>query len=149
VVLAAGFARAVEILSRERSARNQRLAALRDRLETAVLEAAAAAGIEPVVIAAVADRAPHISAIAFPGVDRQTFVMAADLAGVCLATGTACSSGASQPAPAIAALGLAPAVAESVVRFSVGGTTTPADVDTAVSRLAGVLAILRGTARRP
>ncbi|MFM8890268.1 MAG: cysteine desulfurase family protein [Planctomycetia bacterium] len=148
VVLAAGFARAVEIVARDRTARNQRMAALRDRLETAVLAAAAAVGFEPLVIAAAADRAPHISAIAFPGVDRQAFVMAADLAGVCLATGTACSSGASEPAPAIAALGIPPAVAESVVRLSVGCTTTSADVDLAVERLAGVLAVLSGPGRK-
>ncbi|MFM8893145.1 MAG: cysteine desulfurase, partial [Planctomycetia bacterium] len=83
-----------------------------------------------------------------PGVDRQAFVMAADLAGVCLATGTACSSGASEPAPAIAALGLPPAVVDGAVRFSVGGMTSPADVDLAVERLAGVLAVLSGPGRR-
>ena len=144
VALAAGFARAVEILGQDRARRVRQVAQRRDRLETALLAAATAAGLEPVVIAAAADRAPHVSAIAFPGVDRQAFVMAADLAGVCLATGTACSSGASEPAPAVAALGLPAGWAESVVRFSVGWTTTPAEIDTAVARLAGVLEVMRG-----
>jgi cysteine desulfurase len=61
--------------------------------------------------------------------------MAADLAGVCLATGTACASGSSEPAPALVAMGLAPEVVRGAVRLSLGRTTTEADIDQAVDRL--------------
>ncbi|NBX28864.1 aminotransferase class V-fold PLP-dependent enzyme, partial [bacterium] len=87
------------------------------------------------VIAAEAHRAAHITTIAFPGVDRQAFVMAADLAGVCCATGTACASGSSLPSPAVEALGLPPDLAAAAVRFSLGWTTTALDIDAAITRL--------------
>jgi cysteine desulfurase len=93
-----------------------------------------------VVIAAQGRRCPHIATLAFPGLDRQALAMAADLAGVCLATGTACASGSSEPAPALVAMGLEPAVVKSAVRLSVGRTTTEAEIDQAIARLVPLLA---------
>ena len=93
-----------------------------------------------VVIAGGARRCPHIATIAFPGLDRQALAMAADLAGVCLATGTACASGSSEPAPALVAMGLGADVVRGAVRLSVGRTTTAADIDQAVERLVPIVA---------
>ena len=140
VPLAVGFARALELAVAERQAVAARIAALRDRFEAAILAAARDTGRVGIVLGAGADRAPHVTTVAFPGFDRQAFVMAADLAGVCCATGTACASGSSVPAPAIQAMRLPAPVAEAAVRFSFGRTTTEADVDAAVARLRGVLA---------
>jgi cysteine desulfurase len=139
VPLAVGFARAVELAAADRGHTAHRVAALRDRLEARLLDAARRAGIPAVVIAAGAPRCPHISTLAFPGLDRQTLAMAADLAGVCLATGTACASGSSEPAPALVAMGLPPEVVRSAVRLSVGRTTTDTDIDQAVERLTPLL----------
>lgn len=139
VVLAVGFARALELTVAERAAETARVTGLRMRLEAAVGAAAAAAGVEVVIVAAAARRAAHITTIAFPGVDRQAFVIAADLAGVCVATGTACASGSSEPAPALVAAGLGAAVSRSAVRFSLGRDTLPHDVDRVGERLVDVL----------
>ena len=136
VPLAVGFARAVELAAADRDHTARRVAALRDRLEARLLDAARRAGIPAVVIAAASLRCPHISTLAFPGLDRQTLAMAADLAGVCLATGTACASGSSEPSPALLAMGLPPEVVRGAVRLSVGRTTTDTDIDQAVERLA-------------
>jgi cysteine desulfurase len=65
--------------------------------------------------------------------------MAADLSGVCLATGTACASGSSEPAPALLAMGLPDEIVRGAVRFSLGRTTTAAEADLAVARLAPLL----------
>ena len=65
--------------------------------------------------------------------------MAADLEGVCLASGTACASGAATPAPALVAMGLPTAVARGAVRMSLGRTTNADDVTEAVARLGRVL----------
>jgi len=140
VPLAAGFARALELAHARRAADAVRIAALRDRFEGAILRAAAAAGMPATVIASTAGRCPHVSTMAFPGLDRQALVLAADLAGVCLATGTACASGSSEPAPALVAMGLAPEIVRGAVRFSFGRGTTAADVDEAVARIAPLLA---------
>ena len=135
VPLAAGFARAIELAIADREQAARRVACLRDRLESRLVAAARQAGIPAVVIAAGARRCPHISTIAFPGLDRQALAMAADLAGVCLATGTACASGSSEPAPALVAMGLEAEAVRGAVRLSVGRTTTEADIDQAVDRL--------------
>jgi cysteine desulfurase len=138
VALAAGFARAIELAVADRGAA-ARVAAVRDRFETRLIAAAAAVGQPAQVIAAAGPRSPHISTIAFPGLDRQSVAVAADLAGVAIATGTACASGSSEPAPALVAMGLAPDVVRGAVRFSFGRTTTPEEVERAVERLAPVL----------
>jgi cysteine desulfurase len=139
VPLAAGFARAMELAVADREEAAQRVASLRDRLESRLLDAARQAGIPAIVIAAGARRCPHISTIAFPGLDRQSLAMAADLAGVCLATGTACASGSSEPAPALVAMGFEAAVVRGAVRLSVARTTTAADIEQAVERLTPLL----------
>jgi cysteine desulfurase len=135
VPLAVGFARALELAAADREHAAVRVAGLRDRLETCLIDVARRAGIEARVIAAHATRCPHIATIAFPRLDRQALAMAADLAGVCLATGTACASGSSEPAPALVAMGLEPDVVRGAVRFSIGPMTTAADIDQAVERL--------------
>ena len=91
------------------------------------------------MIAADSPRGASIATIAFPGIDRQAFVMAADIEGICCATGTACASGSSLPAPALDAAGLPAAVAQAAVRFSLGWTTTADDIDSAVARLTPIL----------
>lgn len=145
VALAAGFARAIELAVADRQAA-ARLAAARDRFEPRMLAAAAAAGWPAQVIAAAGPRAPHISTIAFPGLDRQSLAVAADLAGVAIATGTACASGSSEPAPALVRMGLPPDVVRGTVRFSFGRATTFAAIDSAVERLGTVLRRCRSRA---
>lgn len=151
VPLAVGFAVAVEAAVAERAEAIARVASLRQRFEAGVVAAAATAGCQAVVVGAAAPRTPHLATIAIAGFDRQSLVMAADLAGICLATGTACASGSSEPAAAVEALGLPAWVAASAWRVSFGVTTTAADVDEAVRRLAVVFQAsgVRGLQSRP
>jgi len=139
VPLAVGFARAVELAAGEREVAARRVAALRDHFERRVFDCAREAGIRATVVAADGPRCPQISTIAFAGLDRQALAMAADLSGVCLATGTACASGSSEPAPALLAMGLPDEIVRGAVRFSLGRTTTAAEADLAVARLAPLL----------
>ncbi len=138
VALAAGFARALERAMADRRNQASRLAALRQRLETGLLAAAHQAGIEAVVVGRDAPRAPHVSLVALAGCDRQVIAMAADLAGVCLATGTACASGSSEPPTVLLALGLEPRFRQGGIRLSLGRTTADEDIDIALGRLAAV-----------
>jgi len=142
VTLAVGFARALELAVAGRETIVKRVTALRDRFEAGFLGAAAAAGIEAGVVGRDARRAPHIASLALAGVDRQAFVMAADLAGVCLATGTACASGASEPPAVLVALGLPERLRAGAIRASIGATTTAAEIELATSRLSRVFARL-------
>lgn len=139
VALAAGFAAALELAGMERAEMERRLTDLRDRFEAGVVAAASRRGLEARVIGVEGDRSPHLSTIAFLGRDRQALVMAADLAGLCCATGTACASGSSEPAAALAAMGLPESITRGAVRFSFGRSTTVEEVDRAITLLEGVL----------
>lgn len=132
VTLAVGFAVALEIAVERQEKEAARLAHLRDRCERGILEAARSAGIDAVVFGASAARVPHISIVALPGRDRQATVIAADLAGVCLASGTACTSGSSEPAAALVAAGLPQSLVDSAIRISLGWSTTEEEIDHAV-----------------
>ena len=142
VSLAVGFARALRIAAAGREAARARLATLRQRLEAGLLAAAAAAGIEAIVVGRDSDRAAHVVMLALADTDRQAVAMAADLAGVCLATGTACASGSSEPPAVLAALGLPERFHRGGVRLSLAATTTADLVDEAIVRLGRVFSRL-------
>lgn len=70
-------------------------------------------------------RLPNTSLMALRGVDRQAFVMAADVAGVACSTGSACASGSSEPSTTLLAMGTPKELVQSAIRFSFGALQTP------------------------
>lgn len=142
VALALGFAAALEAWKREGAARTARLAALRDDFETQL----AAVVPEAVFHSRGAARLPQTSCVALVGVDRQAMLLALDQAGVACSTGSACASGSSEPSPTLVAMGCSTDELQSSLRFSVGATTTPAEVAECVRRIQRVYHDLR---RRP
>jgi cysteine desulfurase len=125
----AGLARALVLAAAERAATVERVTALRDRLQAGTLTAAAGA----IVLGAAAPRLPHILSIGFPDQPGDALLMALDLEGVSASAGSACAAGSLEPSHVVAALGVAPKYATGVLRFSLGRTTTGADVDGAVA----------------
>ena len=135
VSLAVGMHVALQHWRREQETRAQQLAALRDRFEAGLR----AAGLNIVVHGADAPRLPHTSNISFLGHNRQSLLMALDLAGVACSTGSACASGSTDPSPALLAMGVEQGAWESALRFSLGYFTTAAHVDQAVQRICNVV----------
>lgn len=131
-VACAGFAVALRH-ARGGPARYAAVAALRDALEAA-LEGSAdrPEALRP------AARAPHVTNLLFPGFEGPELVAALDLEGVSASSGSACSAGTSEPSPVLAEL--VGAAARAAVRFSLGETTTAADVEHAVRALRAILA---------
>lgn len=117
-----GFAAALEAVPQDEAGR---LAALRDRLEAQALAIAEDAA----VIAATAERVPHITALSLPGIAAQTQVMALDLAGIAVSAGSACSSGKVAASHVLQAMGLKPALLASTIRISLGWSTSEADIE--------------------
>jgi cysteine desulfurase len=126
-----------------------RVAALRDRLADglagldAVRETASPAGHG---VGAGSERRGTVAGICHllvGGVDQEELLLLLDEAGICASAGAACASGALEPSHVLLALGLSPAEARSAVRFSLGRTTTDADVDTALAVVPKVLEQLR------
>jgi cysteine desulfurase len=102
----------------------ERVAALRDRLETEI----AAIAPEAVVLGAAAPRLPNTSAIAMPGVAAETQIVALDLDGVMVSAGAACSSGKVGPSHVLAAMRVDPEIAASTIRVSLGWSSSEAEV---------------------
>lgn len=115
-----------------------RVAELRDRFEAALL---ALGDIE--IIAAESERLPHVSNVAFLGLDRQALQMALDLAGLACSTGSACDSGSSRPSHVLTAMGLSPPIVNGSLRFSLSRMTTSEEVGQATDVIATVLRKMR------
>lgn len=92
-----------------------------------------------VVNGAAAARAPHIANVQFKGEDGNLLLIKLDQRGICVSTGSACSSGSLSPSPALLALGLSETQAGASLRFSFGKDNTQADVDYVVQVLGELL----------
>jgi cysteine desulfurase len=86
---------------------------------------------------------PNTLNLAFPGVDRQALLLAADFAGLAISTGSACASGSSEPSPVLLAMGLPAEIIESSVRISFGTKTEPGDLEWAADQLCRIVNGLR------
>jgi len=102
-----------------------RLALLRDRLEGQMRAHAPTA----VIIGAAAERLANTSCIAIPGLKGETQVMHFDLAGICISSGSACSSGKVKVSHVLSAMGYSEHIAASSIRVSFGYQTEKSDVD--------------------
>jgi cysteine desulfurase len=119
-----GFALAAELALADQDFA-ARVSRLRDRLEAGILAQAPAAPI----YGRAAARLPNTSCIGMPGVSNQTQLIAFDLAGIAVSTGSACSSGKVGPSHVLAAMGVSPAAAASAIRISLGWASTAEDVE--------------------
>lgn len=120
VPMAIAFARAVELCGNGDGS-----AALRDRFEAQVLDA-----IEDVEInGGPGARLPNTSNLLFRGVSGEALLIALDLAGMAVSTGSACSSGSIEPSPVLLAMGRTKEEANSSVRFSFGRYNTCEEID--------------------
>lgn len=101
-----------------------RVAALRDRLESGLLKIAGTG-----VNGAGAPRAANTTNIRFKQVEGEALVIALDLKGVAVSGGSACHSGSTEPSHVLMAMGLDKNAARASLRFSLLKTATDADVD--------------------
>ncbi|MFI0357061.1 cysteine desulfurase family protein [Actinomadura sp. 9N407] len=120
----AGFAAAAQTAVARRDGEARRLAALRDRLIGAVRSAVPDAllnGDEH-------ERLPGNAHFSFPGCEGDALLMLLDARGIECSTGSACSAGVSQPSHVLLAMGADPDRARGSLRFTLGHTSTEADV---------------------
>jgi cysteine desulfurase len=102
-----------------------RMANLRTQLEAGIK----ATTPQAVFFGADAPRLPNTSLFTVPGLKAETAIIAFDLNGIAVSSGSACSSGKVQPSHVLAAMGVEPSLARGAVRASLGWTTTQADVE--------------------
>ena len=130
VAAIAGFGAAAEELS-QFAHEVARVVALRDRLESELRSAFP----DVVIFGAVAERLPNTSNFAIPGLSAETALIALDLDGVAVSSGSACSSGKVKPSHVLAAMGVSEEMARSGLRVSFGWTSREEDVDAAIGSL--------------
>jgi cysteine desulfurase len=100
-----------------------RLAGLRARLDEGVK---ASGGV---IVGEESPRIPTIGAVAMPGASNASLLVQFDLAGMAISAGSACSSGKMKESAVLAAMGVAPEIANSFLRISFGPSTSESDVD--------------------
>ena len=120
------------------------LAALRDRLEAGVLAAVSGTAVNGASTA----RVGNTSNISFHGVEAESLLIALDLEGIAVSTGSACSSGTLEPSHVLRAMGFSPHRTQNSIRFSLGLGNTADDVDRVVAVLPGIVDRLRALAGR-
>jgi cysteine desulfurase len=117
--------------------------ALRDRLESGVLRDVPQTAVNGARDA----RVPNTSNLSFDRVEAESLLIALDLEGVAVSTGSACSSGTLEPSHVLKAMGLGSARAQSSLRFSLGTANTEAEIDRVVSVLPHLVQKLRSLTR--
>jgi cysteine desulfurase len=126
VAATAGFAAALEVAAKKRVEEERRIRELRTDLVNSVL--AAVPWAVPYGPTADDDRLPGIAYIGFPVCSADAILMLLDAAGIDCSTGAACSAGVSQPSHVLIAMGCSESDARSALRFSLGHSSTAADV---------------------
>jgi cysteine desulfurase len=122
-----------------------RLAPLRDRLEEGVLRAVPGTAIN----GERTKRVPNTTNISFDRVEAESLLIALDLEGIAVSTGSACSSGTLEPSHVLKAMGFPPHRTQNSIRFSLGAANTQADVDRTIAVLPAVVEKLRNLTRAP
>jgi cysteine desulfurase len=134
-----GFGEAAAVAERDLAADTSRIAAMRDSLESAILKRISETGIN----GSTTDRTPNTTNIYFDGIDGEALVIALDLRGFAVSTGSACSSGAITPSHVLTALGLSADRARASIRFSLGRDNTAEEVVALAGAIEASVAHLR------
>jgi cysteine desulfurase len=136
-----GLGRAAALAREEGLADAARLGSLRDSLEERLLAIPGTRrnGDGP--------RVQNTTNVSFDAIEAESLLMALDLAGIAVSTGAACAAGAVEPSHVLRAMGLALERVQGSVRFSLGRSTRPADLDRVAEAVTAAVSRQRGMAR--
>lgn len=141
---AVGLARALQLAVEERQARAEHARSLRDELWRQLRER-----VHPLRLNGPADfarRLPNNLHLCFPGVEGESILLQLDMEGIAASSGSACSTGSTEPSHVLTAIGVDADTAHSALRLSLGQSTTAADVDHAAQTIPEIIARLRALA---
>lgn len=147
---AVGLARALELVQKNRLKENERLINLADYFLTTAKKNISGIKLNGPAISKLDNqlfRLPNNINISLPGVEGEALMIYLDSAGICVSTGSACSSPKNDPSHVLLTLGLTPKQAKETIRLTLGRMTTKADIDYTVKTLAGLVKQLRKVRR--
>lgn len=134
-----GLATALKLAHEHREQNNQRIAALRDRLIKGVLNT-----IPDVYLTGhPTDRLPNNASFVFRGVEGESILLHLDMMGVAASSGSACTSGSTEPSHVLTALGLPAEICHGSLRLTLGNDNTEEDIQYVLSILPGIVSNLR------
>jgi len=145
VAAIAGLGAAAALAAGKMAVEAGRVSALRDRLEAGILREVPGTQVN----GARDSRVPNTTNISFERVEAESLLIALDLEGVAVSTGSACSSGTLEPSHVLKAMGLSPHRTQNSLRFSLGMFSTQEEVDRVIEVLPRLVEKLRGLTRRP
>ena len=135
-----GFGKACELAqNRLSSQRDLSLSSLRDHFLHLVFDRIS--GVE--VFGDLENMLPNTLNLGFEGVEGDTLLIALDMAGLAVSTGSACSSGAGLPSPVLTAMGIPTNKINSSIRFSLGFSTTMREVEKSAEILVRTVSLNR------
>jgi cysteine desulfurase len=140
---AVGMARALELSTEERSETAERVRGLREALTAAIRSAG-----EVQETGHPTERLPGLASFVATGLDGSAVTMALDIAGLACSTGSACVSGSNEVSHVLSAMGYPEEEARGALRFSLGRSTTAAEVTEAARLIVDTLARQREAAAR-
>lgn len=132
-----GLGKACELAGLEMHMEQERLGALRDKLETTLLNTISPSQVN----GSRQHRLAHVSNMAFGGVDGEQLLM--NLKDLAVSSGSACTSASVEPSYVLKALGVADDLAYASVRFSLGRFTTEEQIDYAIKHVQDVIMKMR------
>src|SRR5438552_834982 len=139
----AGLGVAARLAAGKLADQDARVGVLRDRLEGGILR-----GVPGTVVnGARTSRVPNTTNVSFDQVEAESLLIALDLDGVAVSTGSACSSGSLEPSHVLRAMGLPAHRTQNSLRFSLGLFSTDEEVDRVVEILPRLVAKLRTLTR--
>ncbi len=134
-----GLATAIESVVRELDTESGRLAGLRDRLESGIR-----ARVDGVTVNGhPVHRVPNITNRSFAGVEGEALLLALDVKGIAVSTGSACNAGSTEPSHVLRAMGVDWQLAQGSLRFSLGRNNSAEEVEYVIEAVGEVVARLR------
>lgn len=133
VTLLTGMHRAIKLAIGDPD-RAARMTELRELLESTLLDR-----FDVTINGLDAARMPHTCNVSFTGIDRQAFLMAADIEGLAISTGSACASGSSELSPVLLAMRANNDVVQGSIRISLGATTTRNEIVSALEKISSIV----------
>jgi cysteine desulfurase len=141
----AGMGAAARLAATKLDRESARVAELRDRLEAGILSA-----VQGTAVNGARDRrVPNTTNISFDRVEAESLLIALDLEGIAVSTGSACSSGTLEPSHVLRAMGFPSHRTQNSLRFSLGMFSTAEEVDRVIEVLPRLVEKLRGLTRKP
>jgi cysteine desulfurase len=141
----AGLGVAARLAAGKLTSEAVRVGGLRDGLETRILATVPGTDINGARKA----RVPNTTNISFDRVEAESLLIALDLEGVAVSTGSACSSGTLEPSHVLKAMGLPVHRTQNSLRFSLGACSTAEEVDYVAGMLPRLVEKLRSLTRKP